>query len=420
MLPLYIATRMREAETQFARGNYRGAFDIVAALVHRGATEGAVFGSYRRLYNLIHGRDIPHAQIFDFIYAADLWEGGSGAGSKPKATQLYRAFLQDFMAKNAIRSVVDVGCGDWQSSQLIDWSGIDYLGIDVSSVALVNAGRFAKEGVRFIEDDARTINLPEADLLIMKDVLQHWSNADIIATIPKFRRFRYCLITNGATERVRAHVNSNIPAGGYRPIDLSQPPFSVPGSFVLSYDVPYVTRGEGLVCSAMQVFLVDRDKRPANIPERTTSIVPNVFAHEYDLNALHLLTPRGHDFRMYVTPRYRGHYQQNSYEQFSARLVSTILRGAGLFVDIGASYGFYSLLAGSRFPELDIIAVEPTPATCEVLKRNVDLLGRSKIAVHQLAISDSVGSRRFNVAFGLGQLRILRSSQRRRLGVNRR
>jgi FkbM family methyltransferase len=389
---------MRDAEAQFACGNCRGAFDIVAALVKGGATDGAVFDSYRRLYNLIHGRDISHAQIFDFIYAADLWEGGSGAGSKPQATELYRAFLRDFMVKNGIRSVVDAGCGDWQSSQLIDWSGIDYLGIDVSSVALTNTKRFSKEGVRFIEGDARTINLPEADLLILKDVLQHWSNADIMEIIPKLRRFRYCLITNGATEQVRAHVNRDMPAGGYRPIDLSQPPFSVPGSFVLSYDVPYVTRSEGPVCSAMRVFLIDRRKQPADMPERAASIIPNIFAHEYDLNALHLLTPRGHDFRMYVTPRYREHYEKNSYEQFSAHLVSSILRRASLFLDIGASYGFYSLLAGSRHPELDIIAVEPTPATCVVLKRNVDLLGRSKISVHQLAISDSVGSRRFNVA----------------------
>jgi FkbM family methyltransferase len=390
--------RMREAEVQFARRNYSGAFDIVAALVKSGVTDPTVFNRYRQLYNLIHKHDIPHAQIFDFIYAADLWEGGSGAGSSPKATETYRAFLKDFMVENSIRSVVDAGCGDWQSSRLIDWSGVDYIGIDVSSVVLNNAKRFAKKGVQFIEGDARTIELPEADLLIVKDVLQHWSNADIIAFIPKFRRFRYCLIANGATEQVKAYVNRNMPAGGYRPVDLSQPPFSVSGSFVLSYDVPYVTRNDGPVCSAMRVFLIDRDKQPLEKSERAASIVPRLFAHEYDLDALHLLTPQGHDFRMYVTPRYREHYENNSYEQFSARLISSLFRRAELFVDIGASYGFYSLLAGSRHPDLDIIAVEPTPITCEVLKRNVDLLGSSKITVRQLAVSDSIGSRRFNVA----------------------
>ena len=254
MTSLDIAARMREAKAQLANANYAGAFDIVASLIKGGAADPAVFDSYRQLYNLIHGRDIRHAEIFDFIYAADLWEGGSGAGSSPEATETYRAFLKDFMVKNGIRSVVDAGCGDWQSSRLIDWSGIDYLGIDVSSVVLKNTKRFTKDGVRFIEGDARSIDLPGADLLIMKDVLQHWSNADIMEMIPKFRRFRYCLIANGATEQVRAYVNKDMPAGGYRPVDLSQPPFSVPGSFVLSYDVAYVTRSDGPVCSAMRVF----------------------------------------------------------------------------------------------------------------------------------------------------------------------
>jgi len=247
------------------RGNFTGAFNIVAALVKAGVADADLFNIYRQLHNLILGCDIPHAEIFNFIYAADLWEGGSGAGSLPQATELYRAFLKEFIARNGIRSVVDAGCGDWQSSQFVDWSHVDYLGIDVSSVVLNNTKRFARNGVRFVEGDARTFDLPQADLLIMKDVLQHWANADIIAIIPKFRRFRYCLITNGATEQVQAYVNRDISAGGYRPIDLSQPPFSIPGSFELTYYVPYVTRSDGPVRSTMRVFLIDLDKQPAEI-----------------------------------------------------------------------------------------------------------------------------------------------------------
>jgi FkbM family methyltransferase len=392
-----IAARKRDAEAELTRGNRSGAFNIVAALVKAGVADADVFNTYRRLHNVLFGYDIPHAEIFNFIYAADLWEGGSGAGSSPQATESYRAFLQGFLANKGIRSVVDAGCGDWQSSQLIDWSGIDYLGIDVSSIVMDNTTRFARDGVRFIEGDARTFELPSADLIIMKDVLQHWANLDIMAIIPKLARFRHCLITNGATEQVRACVNMDIPAGGYRPVDLSQPPFSMPGAFALTYEVPYVTRSDGPVRSTVRVFHIDRDEQPAQIGDKHLTIPP-VFSQEYDLNALHLLTPRGHNFRMYVTPRYLEHYEQNAYEQFSASLVSSILRRAELFVDVGASYGFYSLLAGSRHPDLDIISVEPTPITFAVLKRNVDLLGHSNITVRQLAVSDSIGSRRFNVA----------------------
>ena len=142
-----------------------------------------------------------------------------------------------------------------------------------------------------------------------------------------------------------------------------------------------------------------RDKPPR--PDRLALVngeIPEGFAHEYDLDALCLVTPRGHDFQMYVTPRYRAHYVQQSYEPFTVDLLSSVLRRGGLFVDIGASYGFFSLLARARNPTLDIIAAEPTPETCAVLRRNVSEFGKSSIAVRQLAVSDSVGRANFKVS----------------------
>jgi FkbM family methyltransferase len=126
--------------------------------------------------------------------------------------------------------------------------------------------------------------------------------------------------------------------------------------------------------------------------------IPEEFASEYDLDALHLTTPRGRDFRMYVAPRYRGRYENQTYQPFTADLLSSVLRGAGLFVDIGAHYGFFSLLARSRNPELEVIAIEPTPATCAVLKRNVEEFGKSSIPVHQLAVSECEGQANFNIS----------------------
>jgi len=67
-------------------------------------------------------------------------------------------------------------------------------------------------------------------------------------------------------------------------------------------------------------------------------------------------------------------------------------------MDIGASYGFYSMLVASRNSAVEIIAFEPTPTTVEVLQRNLGLLDKSsKITIHQLAVSDCIGRRKFNV-----------------------
>jgi SAM-dependent methyltransferase len=142
-----------------------------------------------------------HAEIFDDIYRSDAWSGGSGMGSREELTRDYRTFLQYFLNDNHIKSVVDLGCGDWQFSRHMDWTGIDYTGLDVSTLALERAQAFARPGIRFAQVNAVTDPLPAAEILIVKDVLQHWSNADIQAFLPQLRNYRGALITNGNTNR---------------------------------------------------------------------------------------------------------------------------------------------------------------------------------------------------------------------------
>ncbi len=152
----------------------------------------------------------------------------------------YRRYLHNFIRTNQIRSVVDIGCGDWQFSKLIDWRDIDYTGVDVSDVVLSNTQQFSREGIRFLHADARTDPLPPADLLIMKDVMQHWSNDDILTFLPRLNSFRQALITNGFHPSLKNLLNSDITAGAFRPIDLRISPFNLPGTYIhwLQFDEP--------------------------------------------------------------------------------------------------------------------------------------------------------------------------------------
>jgi SAM-dependent methyltransferase len=176
---------------------------------------------------------VDHAEIFDRIYREDLWGGGSGSGSTEESTRAYRQFLHNFLRSNAVRSVLDLGCGDWQFSRHMDWNGIAYLGVDVSKVVLENTRSFARPGVEFRHLDAVTEPLPAADLLIAKDVLQHWSNADILALLPKLPSFRFALITNGFLPGAEDQTNADIAPGMHcRPVDLLRPPFGLPGAYV--------------------------------------------------------------------------------------------------------------------------------------------------------------------------------------------
>jgi len=79
--------------------------------------------------------------IFDRIYLTDEWNGGSGPGSQPQNTAKYVKFLNSFIRENKIKSILDVGCGDWQLMSMIDLSGVRYKGIDVSPVATAFARR---------------------------------------------------------------------------------------------------------------------------------------------------------------------------------------------------------------------------------------------------------------------------------------
>jgi len=172
---------------------------------------------------------------FEEIYRTGEWGCGSGEGSAPKYTRKYVAFLQRFLRERAIRTVADFGCGDWQFSRRIDWSGIEYRGYDiVSAVIEANRERFATENVRFELIDGEGSEVPAADLILVKDVFQHWSNARILEFLPEMSRFRYALVTNCIAPSGPT-TNRDIADGDYRPLDIRRPPFGVEASEVLRY-----------------------------------------------------------------------------------------------------------------------------------------------------------------------------------------
>lgn len=176
---------------------------------------------------------LKRARVFEEIYRNNAWSAGSGLGSAEETTRPYRHFLEQFIPTNRIRSVVDLGCGDWQLARLIDWTGVRYTGLDVSGIALERARKTAPTSFKFSQFDAFSDVLPEADLLIVKDVLQHWPIKEIIRFLPQTSRFRFSLLTNGYA--ATANRNSEIDLGNFRPLDLLAAPFQVKGANIFSF-----------------------------------------------------------------------------------------------------------------------------------------------------------------------------------------
>jgi FkbM family methyltransferase len=90
------------------------------------------------------------------------------------------------------------------------------------------------------------------------------------------------------------------------------------------------------------------------------------------------------------------------WESWATRFLAGRLKPGMSVVDIGANYGYYTLLfGGSVGSEGKVIAVEPNPNVAAVLQENVDLNGFAGFTeVHRLALSDRDGQGRFFVPVG--------------------
>ncbi len=189
-------------------------------------------------------------RVFEKIYAENRWGTGSGPGSAPRNTTGYRWFLENFMRANSVRTVTDLGCGDWQFSSLIDWSECVYTGLDVVPDLIRNNTK--QHGRPHIGCQAYKSpnDLPGGDLLISKEVLQHLPNEAIAAILEAgMERYRYLLITNNVEPN--AHCNVDIHTGGCRPLRLDRAPFNVPCALVYRHyafaDGAYWTNGVSLI-----------------------------------------------------------------------------------------------------------------------------------------------------------------------------
>ena len=170
---------------------------------------------------------------FNRIYAEGTWgkdvagKGTSGTGSTLEITREYRAYVEDFMKKHSVKSVVDAGCGDWSFSSAMDWGDASYLGVDIASdVIAAVRNKHEKGKIKFQVGDI-TDELPAAELLISKDVLQHLSNELVRKFIRNNLRkgkYKWVILTNN-----RGSENRDVASGGYRAIDLAAPPFEVRG-----------------------------------------------------------------------------------------------------------------------------------------------------------------------------------------------
>jgi hypothetical protein len=149
-------------------------------------------------------------------------------------------------------TVVDLGCGDFElGRQLVARAqSANYIGCDIVPELVENLStRYANERVRFKCLDIVADELPDGDVCLIRQVLQHLSNAEIMKVLRKLHKFRRVYITEGYPVEVSGLANPDkltshdirfdLRTGRGRGVELDKEPYCVPARelFRVSNDV---------------------------------------------------------------------------------------------------------------------------------------------------------------------------------------
>lgn len=174
-------------------------------------------------------------QDFHQILAEGVWGGinGVGPGSNPMKVPNYIMCLQGFLRDNHIESVVDAGCSFWNIGGCIDWGEANYAGFDIYGPAIEYNKRFETGNIHFHCANIIEVDLPSAQLLIIKDVMMHWFNEEVLRFLPQLKKYRFVLLTNCEKHPVTP-ITSEVrddflqkSVHRWAPIDITTSPFNL-------------------------------------------------------------------------------------------------------------------------------------------------------------------------------------------------
>jgi hypothetical protein len=119
-----------------------------------------------------------------FRHSADYWErryldgGNSGAGSYNRLAQFKAEFINDFVARNAVRSVIEFGSGDGAQLELASYP--EYIGVDVSEAAIeATQSRFRSDPTKRFYHPSVLPQGTKAELALSLDVIYHLVEDDV-------------------------------------------------------------------------------------------------------------------------------------------------------------------------------------------------------------------------------------------------
>jgi len=166
---------------------------------------------------------------FTRMAATGAWgssETPCGPGSTLEACRGILERLPVWVRDHGIRSIADLGCGDFHWMSRADLSGLQYDGYDVVRFLIErNVKNHGRDNVRFHHADLMELAVPSVDLVILKDVLIHLPTVQAMEILGHAvsARPRFLASTTSPGWPVTNRICMKI--GEFSPIDLEAEPF---------------------------------------------------------------------------------------------------------------------------------------------------------------------------------------------------
>jgi hypothetical protein len=187
-------------------------------------------------------------RLFREIYRNNLWGSDgrskffSGVGSRGESAEIYVKEMARLLERHATEvegrlTVVDLGCGDFEIGHALvtRFPDLIYVGCDIVPELIAHHTKtYANERISFRQLDIVADPLPKGDVCLVRQVLQHLSNAEIMKFLQR-ANYKYLYITEGHPSVRTGPVNPDKATGGDvrfdwyagrgRGVELDKPPY---------------------------------------------------------------------------------------------------------------------------------------------------------------------------------------------------
>jgi hypothetical protein len=187
--------------------------------------------------------------VFTKIYREGKWapreasnprfHSGSGSATASIVRPYIDAIASELQALPQKPRLVDLGCGDFAVGRQLVPHCAEYIGVDVVPELIAHLRTSVKESrVSFVcLDITSAVDLPDGDVCLIRQVLQHLSNAQIAKVIPKLGKYSRVYVTEHFPADSRAVVpnRDKVHGADIRLYDnsavyLDEAPFFVPSA----------------------------------------------------------------------------------------------------------------------------------------------------------------------------------------------